>query len=739
MLPGKLCIGILEEDNPFKSYFRVKPLLLAGENGFEPIDLSEIYPEDGCIRIVPDKNESSHFKTRMRRMGRYCVLDLRAHAGENDKIRPNKNYRVDMGERNANIIYSDVVREPAVGSIYEIVDEIADGPWPGELPSTPDVLCGNALDIWYLQQDASGMGYRAVMSNKQLCESDFQRFELRGFSDELLRFAVCKPKLLNDMISRSAAIPQSEVQIENAEKSEEQPTSAAKPWISHEAPQPPTDMRLPLHQRVLAEQCGLNPRRGRSLQEIIEDKWRHSRVDQLGHPVPVEAMGQPVENPLERATTAVREVWQIPELRSQLLQAFSELGDLRSDLDDLRRSRRDEALRRDLEDLEADRLRTLDELDALRKDREKLRESFKQEIREEETDALRDCIERTKVAKEECARFEKEAKEAQKSAELARDAFEALQDGRFEAKLREFALTSRAVELLSKPTQPVPSRVVYSDAKPDAEAWIRRMHSASTAQGLAFDRADCANLLVLLVLNRHVILSGPASSDKLFVARAMAHALGIADAGAYSEISGGHHKAVDFGEKQALMVTIEDANCAPDADITLGLGKKDDFILVSLVNDAGSGFPISADVLSRAALVRLAPANADLPWTPFVGMNEPFDLPRKEALREAFTVSTGDQPSPAVRQRFADLRLNLAALGGHISRRASDDMWLYCTLMQKLGVTNDADAFDRAFAQLALPTLLAEAKLECLAALANLMQDMPRCLALMNEPLPIMI
>ena len=59
MLPGKLCIGILEEDNPFKSYFRFKPLLLAQENGFEAVDSTAAYPEDGCIRIVPDKNESS--------------------------------------------------------------------------------------------------------------------------------------------------------------------------------------------------------------------------------------------------------------------------------------------------------------------------------------------------------------------------------------------------------------------------------------------------------------------------------------------------------------------------------------------------------------------------------------------------------------------------------------------------------------------------------------------------------
>ena len=61
-LPGKLCIGILEEDNPLKSYFRFKPILIRDGERFSPFDAPEEYPADGCIRIVPDKNESSLFK-----------------------------------------------------------------------------------------------------------------------------------------------------------------------------------------------------------------------------------------------------------------------------------------------------------------------------------------------------------------------------------------------------------------------------------------------------------------------------------------------------------------------------------------------------------------------------------------------------------------------------------------------------------------------------------------------------
>jgi hypothetical protein len=96
-LPGKLTIGYIHEDNPVKSYFRFKPLLTLSDHLFLPVDegTAAQYPEDGFIRIVPDKNEISQFKTRMRQLGRYCVLDLRRHPNENDKIRPNKNYAPD--------------------------------------------------------------------------------------------------------------------------------------------------------------------------------------------------------------------------------------------------------------------------------------------------------------------------------------------------------------------------------------------------------------------------------------------------------------------------------------------------------------------------------------------------------------------------------------------------------------------------------------------------------------------
>ena len=142
-LPGKLCIGILEEDNPLKSYFRFKPLLVEEDGRYTPYTQLSAYPEEGCIRIVPDKNESYHFKTRMRDIGLFCVVDLRGHPDGNDKIRPNKNYREGASEKNAFIIYSDVVKSPDPDSIFEILSpESAEAPLAA--PRTARVLTDGA-------------------------------------------------------------------------------------------------------------------------------------------------------------------------------------------------------------------------------------------------------------------------------------------------------------------------------------------------------------------------------------------------------------------------------------------------------------------------------------------------------------------------------------------------------------------------------------------------------------------
>lgn len=160
-LPGNYALGYLEEDNPLKAYFRFRPLFLHEDGRYHPFaEPEQQYPQDGFVRIVPDKNESSHFKARMRQLGRYCLLDLREHAGANDKIRPNKNFAPDKMETNAYIVYSDVICALPENQLAEVLSL----PLEGE-PSTV-ALEGNLLRTGLRFHRKRGRARRALAAGR---------------------------------------------------------------------------------------------------------------------------------------------------------------------------------------------------------------------------------------------------------------------------------------------------------------------------------------------------------------------------------------------------------------------------------------------------------------------------------------------------------------------------------------------------------------------------------------------
>ena len=86
---GQAVLVYLEEDNITRAYFRIRPLLTVTG----PVSQEELnaFPDEGYLRIVPDKNEQHTFKDRMRTMCGLCLLDLRNQPAEANKIRTNKN------------------------------------------------------------------------------------------------------------------------------------------------------------------------------------------------------------------------------------------------------------------------------------------------------------------------------------------------------------------------------------------------------------------------------------------------------------------------------------------------------------------------------------------------------------------------------------------------------------------------------------------------------------------------
>lgn len=735
MLPGKLCIGILEEDNPQKSYFRLKPLLVETDGKYEVFDSTEIYPEDGCIRVVPDKNESSRFKARMRCMGRYCILDLRNHTGENDKIRPNKNYHNDETERNAHIVYSDVVLDPVENMIYEIIEAPAGDVLPAR-PGSARVLIGDSPKIWRVAAAEDGEGARLEPETGEIQPDDVQYISVPGFAGETLRFAVRLP----GKMEKVTAAPTAEAPKSSAAPAEKPTNEAEKPWISHDLPQPSAvEARLSPAQMSLAAQSGLNPRRNRSLQEIIEEKWRHSRVDQLGHPVPGHATGNPVESPVENAVNAIRAAWKNPEIHEQLIEAISGISEVSGALEEKRATAMDSAIRRDLEDLEAERLTTLGEIERLRHEKDALRETFKNEIRVEEAEALRDATEKARKAQEECALYTQRAEEARRDAEMAQDALDALDDGRFEEKLRDFAIASRAAEYLVKSreekAEPVPS-----GETPSRETWIARAIRAFAMEGLEISEVDAANLLICASLSDSLLLTGPASADKFGFARALARVLGAYDAHRFDEmhsaVSAERPKWLEHASEIAGVVLIRNANQVPLLGLLQSSACADSLIALSVI--ANGAFPVSAEVFEHGFTLALEPVRSETAWNAAAEPEDVFPPVRLQTLRDAFLTAPAEIP-PALERRLQRVRDALAAYNVFLSRHTLRLMWEYCGAMIALGKVSAGEALDRVFAQKAMPVILAEAPVECLKQLPTILSDFPRSLALLEKPLPIQI
>ena len=760
-LPGKLCIGILEEDNPLKSYFRFKPLLIEEGGRYVPYGDGRAYPQDGCIRIVPDKNESYHFKARMRRIGLFCVVDLRGHPEENDKIRPNKNYREDGPEQNAYIIYSDVVRGPAPEMIYEILPKgEPDALRPA--PHTAEVLLrGDALSprrwSWQAVEDAEGWA-RLMESEAECSLEDMQVFDLPGFREEKLSFAIVPAARLEkvsdmpDPQRPAEAAQPPEPKPEPKPEPQAGPEDADKPWIHHDRSMQPLrpDPRLSPAQRLMAAQAGLNPRRGRSLQELIDEKWQQSRLNQLGQPVAPITTGAPVVSPVESAVRSVREVWSQPNLRKDLLESLGGIEEFGASLEECREAARQRDIEGHLDNLEARRLALMGELDHLKAGGEALRAQLKQEIRKDAAGELAEAVQRAEAAKAEQKKYEALASEAKAAAQDARRAVEDLTGEELERRLRDLALNGRMLERMAEirgEAQALPAALEPADA----EALLGRVIARFEAEGYETGRFEALNLLACLAVGPVMILSGPVGCGKTEAARLLAEALGWKEARRWAAFGPGRKpldgdarvKEMERLPDDPAMLLLDDANLYPACDPLRGLGAAlahPAWRLCLTAQDSHSGHPLPANLLDKGFTVRLAP-KPGAPWQPrpkaAFAPRPPVSL---AALDEWRPKSESAVPA-ACTERMDALRRALGERGAAVSRRALNDAWDYCGIMAA-GMGGEADPaaiVDLAVAQRLLPALLASAPVEALQGLPAMLEGLPASLALLKQPLPVMI
>lgn len=117
---GTVTLAYVEEDNRQRVIFRVIPLCTREGVTFQ--GSAEDFPDEGSLRIVPDKREQSTFKERMREIGGLCAVALLSDGKELMKVRQNRNYAPEQGEKNQFAIYSDVICEFAEDGCFEVVE-----------------------------------------------------------------------------------------------------------------------------------------------------------------------------------------------------------------------------------------------------------------------------------------------------------------------------------------------------------------------------------------------------------------------------------------------------------------------------------------------------------------------------------------------------------------------------------------------------------------------------------------
>ena len=808
-LSGKITVCELEEDNPQKSFFRIKPVLTF-ENG-APVDASGTqaeYGDEGGIRIVPYKNDAMRFKARMRTLGGYCLMDLTAHPNENEKIRPNKNYSLQNGELNRNIVYSDVIRSCGETDVMQVFESAEAG--RGQPAYTPKVLIredGQLKGPYIPELTPDRVVYQfAADSGSEISEFDPEKLvTVRRDSAEVtlylydalraLGVAPAEPVVEPEPEAKESAPaeaapekvePAPQVKAESAPASASRREEPARP-VREDAParaknagnppsakheEPPRRSRREENRMDEAEaallndrhlkrgslegQTGLNPRRSKSLSEVVDYHWRQSRLEQLGAGVSEKAAASPLVSPVEKAKQAIREVWDLPEGRSALAKEFASLENAEALLSvncpapQPKASPDEDELNR----LEAEKLELLRDIDKLNSDRIRQRGELMEETRAAHAKEISELERREQQLKDECAMHERAAQSARQAQAEAEKLLNREAKLKLDSEFLKFAMFTKAAALLRSEESIDMNEYsgVPETSEPTGAQMISDLRRAFEAGGREISHDEALNYLACLAIGSMVIFSGPTGCGKSYTAHALAGALGLRQKGAwrFTRLEADREdvtKSVGFREQMQLrddrtqrFVLLEDINMTPVPDQSRGLLSFADeavgqgvTILMTCLDDQ-IGYPLQSRLLDRAFFIRLKLPEGNA-WQGAKSIPDAAVAPSLESVRRVFL--TPNEVPAELKSRMELLIRRLGEIGVHITPRALSDMYQYCAAVCPLMTGERMSAFDRAVAQRALPHILATAKPAALRRLPEILCDLPISLSLLSEPIAL--
>lgn len=559
VLDRDILFSFIEEDNIQRAYFRVQPLLCVHGNVQE--EAKKLWPDNGSLRIVPDRNEQHTFKDRMRSLGHWCVVDLTGYPADANKIRTNKNYRPDRDETNQFILYSDTVKAVPEHTFYEVL--------PGQ-PADFEPLCTQAITpLFYIREDDTLFGPVNKAAPSQ--PSPAQDLEGTLFDipcpDEKTRTIFCvlsaAPAVQNDnadeAVQSPLPVPVSPLQptaepstpaeeetalpigrtltiLDQSKDFEEtlqvldQPLpESANLLRQEETPRPaapaPKLSGTPLYRAPMRT---FVPQPKNKLQEIVASQWRIARNDPPASPLPDGTAMRHVVNPVEAACQSMRAAWHVSEAQNQLIDFLLSLDGMRAKLE-LRLAESagltnlQRVMQARLQEIEAERLAALFQLDKAKEDLNTFRRS-----------ALAAQSEQDRAANKALAdiKAEHEASIATLKTQLnqliaQRDELTARVDSLRQSVLPAVLAKALADAQLAAPVSGIALRMTSISGKlTDPEEIIRRVSETHKACGLSAHRNDAIALLALLTICPRFALTSTTMASAATVAQNIAQRLG---------------------------------------------------------------------------------------------------------------------------------------------------------------------------------------------------------------------
>ncbi len=499
---GNLILAFLEEDNTQRGLFHVRPLL--AESGPVPQSSIDAYQDTGFIRIVPDKNEQYTFKERMRTLGDMCLINLRDFPDDANKIRPNRNYAPARGEVHQFIIYSNAVQQLPEDLVFEVLAGKPDA--PVNLCMTPCCYLreGGRIEGPYYTADGSICG---ALSALRPDSARLFSISLPNGQERLFYWPLA-PILPQEE-------PSAKEKIQMMDEELPELGNVIREETAFRLPPPKTPPKLtgtPIFRVAAKKQA---PKRAHNhLNAVVDRMTREFPLEAPGAEMQDVSQLHKVDSPVDVFKHSLDILWHHPDAQQQVVEYLLSLPAAPSLLSHAVTSKEDNrvvaAMNGQLQDLEAERLALIMQLDQLKESKEQLLQ-----------EALASADKKSKAALEETG-----ARAAQAQASLAE------LETQLQALLSERQALIGELEQLGGPVRLLTKQVGEDvDIATLAERILKRLQDA----GFSANLNDAKHLLIMIALCPQVQINTGAVCDSMLAARAVANALGAQTVSALDE------------------------------------------------------------------------------------------------------------------------------------------------------------------------------------------------------------